>query len=386
MNQTAGKNVLLLVDDDSENIKVVNSILGDQYKIRVAMNGVKALELAKVEPFPSLILLDVIMPYMDGYEVCSQLKTDPKTRDIPVIFLTGKTEVFNETRGFDVGAVDYIHKPFSPPVVKARVRTHLMLRDAHETVAQQLSTMNTELEMARQVQLSILPREIPDLPGIEIAARYLPMSSVAGDFYDFLVVDDKRLGVLIADVSGHGLPSALIASMLQSALVWQGTHASDPTQVLSGLNRAINGKFDRHFATAAYLFVDMEKGTVTYAAAAHPPMLLRQGKTGRVVEWVENGLILGPFADATYCSVTFSVEQGDRIVIFTDGIVETQNSFGIQFGVDRLKQTLESKHELPLGRFADALLYALSRWSEDAIGPRQSDDITVLALDFKAPA
>lgn len=386
MNQTAGKNVLLLVDDDSENIKVVNSILGDQYKIRVAMNGVKALELAKVEPFPSLILLDVIMPYMDGYEVCSQLKTDPKTRDIPVIFLTGKTEVFNETRGFDVGAVDYIHKPFSPPVVKARVRTHLMLRDAHETVAQQLSTMNTELEMARQVQLSILPREIPHLPGIEIAARYLPMSSVAGDFYDFLVVDDKHLGILIADVSGHGLPSALIASMLQSALVWQGTHASDPTQVLSGLNRAINGKFDRHFATAAYLFVDMGKGTVTYAAAAHPPMLLRQGKTGRVVEWVENGLILGPFADATYCSVTFSVEQGDRIVLFTDGIVETQNSFGIQFGVDRVKQTLESKHELPLGRFADALLYALSGWSEDAIGPRQSDDITVLALDFKAPA
>ena len=386
MNQTAGKNVLLLVDDDSENIKVVNSILGDQYKIRVAMNGVKALELAKVEPFPSLILLDVIMPYMDGYEVCSQLKTVPKTRDIPVIFLTGKTEVFNETRGFDVGAVDYIHKPFSPPVVKARVRTHLMLRDAHETVAQQLSTMNTELEMARQVQLSILPREIPDLPGIEIAARYLPMSSVAGDFYDFLVVDDKRLGVLIADVSGHGLPSALIASMLQSALVWQSTHASDPTQVLSGLNRAINGKFDRHFATAAYLFVDMQKGTVTYAAAAHPPMLLRQGKTGRVVEWVENGLILGPFADATYCSVTFSVEQGDRIVLFTDGVVETQNSFGIQFGIERVRQTLESKHELPLGRFADALLYALSSWSEDAIGPRQSDDITVLALDFKAPA
>ena len=350
------------------------------------MNGVKALELAKVEPFPSLILLDVIMPYMDGYEVCSQLKTDPKTRDIPVIFLTGKTEVFNETRGFDVGAVDYIHKPFSPPVVKARVRTHLMLRDAHETVAQQLSTMNTELEMARQVQLSILPREIPDLPGIEIAARYLPMSSVAGDFYDFLVVDDQHLGILIADVSGHGLPSALIASMLQSALVWQGTHASDPTQVLSGLNRAINGKFDRHFATAAYLFVDMQKGAVTYAAAAHPPMLLRQGKTGRVVEWIENGLILGPFADATYCSVTFSVEQGDRIVLFTDGVVETQNSFGIQFGIERVRQTLESKHELPLGRFADALLYALSSWSEDAIGPRQSDDITVLALDFKAPA
>lgn len=384
MNKVADNNVLLVVDDDSENIQIVNSILGDKYKVRVAMNGVKALELAKVEPSPSLILLDVIMPYMDGYEVCSQLKTDPKTRDIPVIFLTGKTEVADETRGFEVGAVDYIHKPFSPPIVTARVRTHLMLREAHETVARQLSTMNSELEMARQVQLSILPNEIPLLSGLEIAARYLPMSSVAGDFYDFLVLDDKHMGILIADVSGHGLPSALIASMLQSALAWQATHASDPAQVLSGLNRAINGKFQSHFVTAAYLFVDIEKGTVNYAGAAHPPILLWQSKTGRAIECVENGLMLGPFANATYSSVTFSLEPGDRIALFTDGILEANNSSGAEFGIDRVRQMLESKHDMPLGRFADSLLYALSSWSEDAIGPRQSDDITLLVVDFKA--
>ena len=214
MNKIADKHVLLLVDDDPENIEIVNSILGDKYEIRVAKNGVKALELANTEPTPGLILLDVIMPHMDGYEACKHLKADAKTRDIPVIFLTGKTDVVDETRGFEVGAVDYIHKPFSPPIVTARVRTHLMLREAHETVAGQLATINSELEMARQVQSSILPREIPELSGLEIVARYLPMRSVAGDFYDFLVVDDKHLGILIADVSGHGLPSALIASML----------------------------------------------------------------------------------------------------------------------------------------------------------------------------
>src|SRR6516225_11092844 len=218
MNKIADKHVLLLVDDDPENIGIVNSLLGEMHEIRVAKNGVKALELAHKEPMPGLILLDVIMPHMDGYEVCKHLKADPKTRDIPVIFLTGKTEVADETKGFELGAVDYIHKPFSPPIVNARVRTHLMLREAHEIVARQLSTMNSELEMARQVQLSILPSEIPHLPGLEIAARYLPMSSVAGDFYDFLVPDDQHVGILVADVSGHGLPSALIASMLQSAL------------------------------------------------------------------------------------------------------------------------------------------------------------------------
>jgi serine phosphatase RsbU (regulator of sigma subunit) len=261
-----------------------------------------------------------------------------------------------------------------------------MLRDAHETVARQLATMNSELEMARQVQLSILPREIPDLPGLEIVTRYLPMSSVAGDFYDFLVVDDKHLGILIADVSGHGLPSALIASMLQSALAWQGPHASDPGQVLSGLNRAINGKFERHFVTAAYLFVDLEHGTVKYAGAGHPPLLFWQAKPGRATEYVENGLMLGPFADSRYASVTFSPQRGDRIVLFTDGIVEAKNSSGSEFGLDHVRQILELKHDLPLGRFADAVLYGLSDWSEHAIGSGQSDDITLLAIDFKAPA
>src|SRR6516164_1361796 len=382
----AEKRTLLLVDDDSENLRIVNSILGDDYRIRVATNGLKALELAKVEPSPRLILLDVIMPYMDGYEVCSQLKADPKTRDIPVIFLTGKTDVADETRGFEVGAVDYIHKPFSPPIVTARVRTHLMLRDAHEPVARQLATMNSELEMARQVQLSILPREIPDLPGLEIVARYLPMRSVAGDFYDFLVVDEKHLGILIADVSGHGLPSALIASMLQSALAWQCPHASDPGHVLSGLNRSINGKFESHFVTAAYLFVDLEKGTLQYSGAAHPPLLLWQAKLGRATEYVENGLMLGPFADPSYSSVSLPMEQGDRVVLFTDGLVEAKNSSGKEFGVERVRQILESKHDLRPGRLVDALLYGLSGWSEDAIGSCQSDDITLLVIDFKASA
>ena len=383
MTKTVDKNVLLLVDDDSENIQVVNSILGDKYKIRVATNGVKALELVRVEPFPSLILLDVIMPYMDGYEVCSQLKTDPKTRDIPVIFLTGKTEVADETKGFELGAVDYIHKPFSPPIVNARVRTHLMLREAHEIVARQLSTMNSELEMARQVQLSILPSEIPHLPGLEIAARYLPMSSVAGDFYDFLVPDDQHVGILVADVSGHGLPSALIASMLQSALAAQSPHASDPTQVLAGLNRAIHGKFERHYVTACYLFVDTLQGTVRYSGAAHPPFLVWQARTGRITEYVENGLMLGPFGDSPYSAGTLSLEPGDRVLLFTDGLLEVKNAAGRDFGVDGVRQILECKHDLPPGRFADALLYALSNWSEDAIGPRQSDDITIIAIGFQ---
>src|ERR1700757_5281254 len=193
VDQNTQKKTVLLVDDAPSNIQTANSILKDIYKIRIATNGAKALELVKLVPYPDLILLDVVMPGMDGYEVCARLKADPETKDIPVIFLTGQTEIEDETRGFEVGGVDYIHKPFSPAVVKARVNTHLVLRGIREQLAQQLRAIRSELETARQIQLSILPREMPNVEGLDIAARYIPMSEVAGDFYDFIIVDEKRL-------------------------------------------------------------------------------------------------------------------------------------------------------------------------------------------------
>src|SRR5271163_791066 len=241
MSQIDEKKTVLLVDDAPANIQIVNSILKDIYKIRIATSGAKALELAKVTPPPDLILLDVMMPEMDGYEVCTHLKLDPVTRDIPVIFLTGQTEVEDETRGFEVGAVDYIHKPFSPAVVKARVHTHLVLRGIREKLAQQLAAMKSELETARRIQMSILPQQMPKIAGLDIAARYIPMTEVAGDFYDFIVVDEKRLGAFVGDVSGHGMPAALISSMLKIALAAQAPVASDPAKVMAGLNLALCG-------------------------------------------------------------------------------------------------------------------------------------------------
>jgi serine phosphatase RsbU (regulator of sigma subunit) len=218
---------------------------------------------------------------------------------------------------------------------------------------------------------------------LEIAARYLPMSSVAGDFYDFLVLDEKHIGILIADVSGHGLSAALIASMLQTALAAQSPVASDPAQVLSRLNQALYGKFQNHYVTAVYLYIDSEKNTAIYAGSAHQPLLLWLAKTGKATEYSENGFMLGPFSDSTYSAMTFSLEKGDKIVLITDGVVEAMDKSGGQFGMERLRRLLELKHDLPANRFAEALLYALSDWSANAVGAGQSDDITLLVIDFK---
>src|SRR5437764_690070 len=267
MIPTVEKQTVLVVDDAPANIQVVNSILKDSYKIRIATNGTKALELVNVAPAPDLILLDIMMPGIDGYEVCTRLKNDPGTKDIPVIFLTGQTETTDETHGFEVGAVDYIHKPFSPAVVQARVQTQLVLRGIREQLAQQLYAIQKELETARQIQHSILPSQIPKISGIDIAARYIPMTAVAGDFYDFIIVDERHIGILVADVSGHGMPAALIASMLKIALAAQVAKAANPAEVLHGLNLALCGKFEHHYVTAAYVYLDLETRVLRYAGA-----------------------------------------------------------------------------------------------------------------------
>ena len=380
MDQNDHKKTILVVDDAPTNIQVVNSILKDIYKIRIATSGAKAMELVKVVPYPDLILLDVLMPGLDGYEVCTRLKADPETRDIPVIFLTAQTEIADETRGFDVGAVDYIHKPFSPAVVKARVHTHLVLRGIREQLAKQLLAIQKELETARKIQHSILPEAVPQMAGLDIAARYVPMTAVAGDFYDFIVLDDKRIGILVADVSGHGMPAALIASMLKIALAAQAHHAADPAKVLKGLNEALCGKFQHHYVTAAYVFLDMESRTLTYAGAGHPPLLLWSGASAGVRDVCENGLFLGKFSFATYSSVKVPLAPGDWGLLYTDGISETTNAAQVEFGTERFRQFLAGERNTSADQLADRLLEELSLWSARRQGEDLNDDITMVAI------
>ncbi|HEY0701557.1 MAG TPA: PP2C family protein-serine/threonine phosphatase [Candidatus Acidoferrales bacterium] len=256
---------------------------------------------------------------------------------------------------------------------------------------EQLVNINKELEIARQIQSSILPHDVPHLAGLEIAARYVPMSAVAGDFYDFLVVNDQQVGVLVADVSGHGVPAALIASMLKVAFAGQADHASDPARVLSGLNRALTGKFADHFVTAAYLYIDTEKKVARYAGAGHPPMLLgkyapqatHSAPTEEVRSIEENGLMLGVFPDATFTAVEIPLRPGDRCLLYTDGLFEAANAAQEEFGHARLAQFLQARRDLPAALLADALLAEVSNWSANASSAtRHDDDLTLVVLDL----
>jgi hypothetical protein len=259
---------------------------------------------------------------------------------------------------------------------------------AHRIFAREesLFAIQKELEIAEQIQTSILPRGVPHLAGIEIAARYLPMSAVAGDFYDFFVLEGKQLGILIADVTGHGVPAALIASMLKVAFASQSGHAADPARVLTGLNQALCGKFEEHFVTAAYLYVDLDAKIIRYAGAGHPPLLFSNRSNGDARSIEKNGFFLGMFPEADYASLEMRLHPGDRYALYTDGLPESKNVAGEEFGVARCAQFMKSSAHLPAAELADDLLREIARWTAHVSGSIQDDDMTLLVMDFAPSA
>jgi phosphoserine phosphatase RsbU/P len=256
---------------------------------------------------------------------------------------------------------------------------------AHRSLAteERLLALHQELEIARAIQSATLPQDVPKLYGLEIAARYVPMSAVAGDFYDFLVDDEKHLGILIADVSGHGVPAALIASMLKVAFAGQSQHVRDPVRVLMGLNRSLCGKFEEHYVTGAYVFVDLDRNILRYAGAGHPPIMLASNSTNSVRRIEENGTVLGLIPDATYTATEIPLHARDRCLLYTDGVFEAMSPSLEEYGKRRIEDFLAAHAALSTKAFANALLEDVNRWSEDPQGRSQDDDITMVVLDFQ---
>ena len=241
----------------------------------------------------------------------------------------------------------------------------------------ELGEIQKELDLARRIQLSILPRAFPQSADFRVAARYVPMSSVAGDLYDYLAVTNRRAGLFIADVSGQGIPAALIASMVKMAAASQLPSAAHPAQLLAGMNAALCGNTQGQFVTAAYAYLDAEARQLRYAAAGHPAMLLL--RRGAITEIAENGLILAAWAGATYSEVTVPLEHGDRLLLYTDGLVEARNAEGKLLGEEALMAALRATASLAPKEAADRLIADAQQWAKS-----QDDDLTVLVCDYLA--
>ena len=240
---------------------------------------------------------------------------------------------------------------------------------------QQLTVIQKELEIARRIQLSILPSPFPVSKNFLVTARYLPMTTVAGDFYDFLVASDHEAGLLIADVSGHGIPAALIASMVKLAASTQRANAENPSDLLLNMNSTLCGNTQNQFVTAGYVYLNAASGQLRYSAAAHPPMLLL--RLGEVTEITENGLMLAAFDSATYSTLTLPIQAGDRLVLYTDGMLEATNLQEEEFGPNRLHQVVRETAALPQAEAANHIVASIQRWAA-----AQNDDLTIILCDY----
>ena len=251
----------------------------------------------------------------------------------------------------------------------------------------ELATMEYELQTASTIQSSLLPRGTPPVPGLDIAVRYEPMRSIGGDMYDF-VVDGRQLGVLVADVTGHGVPAALIASMAKVAFSSQTAAAATPGRLIGGMNRALCGQFRGQFVTATYMHIDPASHRVRYTNAGHPPPFLWRAATRQAAELAGGGVLMGFDSNEAYTTGEARIEDGDRLVLYTDGVIEVANGSGEFFDGDGLKAFVESHEALSAEEFADALLAHLRERIEP---PRREgrgfeDDVTLAVVDIREQA
>jgi phosphoserine phosphatase RsbU/P len=251
---------------------------------------------------------------------------------------------------------------------------------------QHLVAINKELQIARGIQLGLLPSQDVTVSGLEIAAKYVPASSVAGDFYHFLIADEHGLGVLVADVSGHGVPAALSASMVKVAIRAQSEHVRNPAEVLAGLNSILYGNLQGQFVTAAYVFIDVAQRRLSYSGAGHPPLLHWRAREAKVRSIEENGLMLGLFSACDYKTLNCTFDASDRFLLYTDGLIEAPNAVGEEFGSERVQNFLASHASSSAVAFCDELMAQITRWRGSTNGHSLPDDVTMVVIDFKAGA
>jgi sigma-B regulation protein RsbU (phosphoserine phosphatase) len=243
---------------------------------------------------------------------------------------------------------------------------------------ERLTEIRQELATARTIQESILPGEAPRIDGLDLAFRYLPAAEVAGDFYEFLPGEGRRLGILVADVSGHGVPAALVASMLKVAVAAQAAHVASPGRLLSEINGIFHGKLKNQFITALYVYLDLEDGTLTAASAGHPPPLVWRHESGQVEELPPGGLVLGRLRRVAYPEVTVPLAPGDRILLFTDGIPEALSPGAEMFGEERLRGVLAGHASQSAEATADALIAQVAAWTGRTSA--FDDDLTLVVV------
>ena len=363
---------ILLVDDSPINLELLKETLdGMGFRLFEAVNGETALAVAR-EEIPDLILLDIMMPGMDGFEVCKCLREDPKTDDIPIIFLSALDELKDRVRGLEEGAVDYISKPFRLEEVVARVNTHLTINELKKKVQKQRDELESELQQVATAQRSLLPKQLPQIQGLKLAVSYETSRYAGGDLYDVLPLPENCWGLLVADVEGHSTQAAVLMAMSCALLRSFPGDGRDPVAVLEYLNTQLCKVSDSKMVTALYAVYDVASRSLKIARAGHLQPLLYRPAIG-VREIFCEGIF--PMGLKSYEGEQIPVEEirlqsGDQLLFYTDGLIERFDCDGEMYGVERLSRQLSevgnSSAEEKLQKiYADVAAFVAGRPADD---------------------
>jgi len=377
-NNNSTTESILLVDDNPTNLQVLFQTLeGVGCKLLIAKNGNGALAIAG-KARPDLILLDIMMPDIDGYEVCRQLKADPATADIPVIFLSALGETEDKVKGLHLGAVDYITKPFQPDEVIARVNTHLTIHRLKREVESQKDQLEHELEVVSEVQRKLLPKKLPEINGFKLAAHYETSRYAGGDYYDILEVPENRWGFLIADAEGHSAPAAVLMAMTCALFRAYPDSADDPAAVLHYLNQHLCKVAEPSFMTALYAVYDAGQQTMRIARAGQPLPMIYRASEKKAFELESPGVYpLGIEPYQIEIPVTeVKLMPGDRFLVYTDGLSERFNAAGETYGEERLLKPLATDNATVPQDVVAAIMSDVERFA----GNHPADDDQALLL------
>jgi len=371
---------VLIVDDAKVNIDILVQALRDEYKLSVALDGAAAL-CSIEKSTPDLVLLDIVMPGLNGYEVCRQLRAHESTRDLPVMFLSSLEDVKDKTQGFEVGGNDYLTKPFEVLEVKARVRSLLKAKAYTDAIRE---AMARDLKIAREIQMGILPADVAAVTrhsALEVHAIIEPAQKVGGDLYEVLRASDDRIVVALGDVSGKGIPAALFMAVTVTILRTLARHIADPAEILRRLNDELAKQNPRGmFVTMQCLVFDFEHRHVSCAGAGHHQLaIISPGRPPRLA-CPSSGRPAGLMASNPIERETFPLEPGETFVLFSDGVSEAMNAAEDFYGDERLLMTLSASAQTPA---ADTVATLLADVRAFAGGAKQSDDITILAARYK---
>jgi len=368
---------LLLVDDAKPNLDILVEGLKGDHKLSLAMNGEMALQIAARTP-PDLVLLDIMMPGIDGYEVCRRLRAMPETAEVPIIFLSSLEDVRNKSLGFEAGANDYVTKPFNLLEVKARVRALLKAKAYSDAVKEQLAA---DLRVAHEIQMGMIPQDFSALEqayGVDLAGALEPAREVGGDLYSAFPGVAGRLVLLVGDVSGKGIPASLFMVRASSLARLLGRDIAEPERILARLNDELSADNPSGmFVTMLCAVFDPATGRMAMANAGHNrPVLLRDGEPPR---WAVSGLgtALGFEPGLSFERTEVTLQPGDALVLYTDGVNEAFNAQAECYGNERLLGGLAAFTRKPAPEVTAGLLQQVRTF---VAGAPQSDDLAVLVL------